>query len=238
MKIQEVAAFEQGNSTAMLLVREGLFWRAYGRSAQLFCAHIRSFQVKRRTVKGMDAPLVYIGFPHMILADVLAQAQRKGAVLRQEENEIRLEGLDAGDHEAWLASLPSDPPKSPVKKKSDVSSPAFAYRKAYELLLEIFQRSQHFSKTVRYTMGERLRGESLDLLTTVYLAAQGETDEQAPQRAIHAAGVLRLYLRVLNDLHELSFPAYTSLNGTIQELYGQLEVWGAARVPVRHGGGE
>lgn len=47
MKIQDIATFERGNSTTILLVREGLFWRAYGRSAQLFCAHIRTFQVKR-----------------------------------------------------------------------------------------------------------------------------------------------------------------------------------------------
>ena len=51
MKVQDVAIFEQSNRTTILLVREGLFWRAYGRSAQLFCTHLRSFQVKRRTVK-------------------------------------------------------------------------------------------------------------------------------------------------------------------------------------------
>ena len=238
MKVQDVAIFEQSNRTTILLVREGLFWRAYGRSAQLFCTHLRSFQVKRRTVKGVEQPLPYVGFPHMILADVLAQAERKGAAIRQAGNEIYLDGLDAGDYAAWLAALPAEPPKPPVKEKSETVSPAFAYRKAYELLLAIFQTSQHFSKAVRYTLGERLRGEALDLLTTVYLAAQGEVAQNAPEHAIHSAGVLRLYLRILNDLHELSFPAYTSLNETIQELYRQLEVWGMARVPVRHGGEE
>jgi hypothetical protein len=247
MKIQEIASFEQTNRTTILLVREGLFWRAYGRSAQLFCAHIRAFQVKRRTVKATETVLVYIGFPHMILADILAQAVRKGAIERSLSgvegplNDIHLEGFsECGDFASWFASLPPEEPKSPAKEKSQATGPAFAYKQAYDLLLEVFRRSQDFSKSTRYTLGERLRGEALDLLTTVYLAAQGVPDLAAPQKAIHAAGVIRLYLRILNDLHEISFPVFTSLNESIQELYRQLEHWntGMAGVPACQGIGE
>ncbi len=45
------------------LHQEGSFLRAYDWSAWLACRYLHDFKVNKRTFKGIDAPVAYIGFP-------------------------------------------------------------------------------------------------------------------------------------------------------------------------------
>jgi hypothetical protein len=49
------------------LWREGTFLRAYEWSAWLACRYLHEFKVNRRAFKGVDSPVVYIGFPEASL---------------------------------------------------------------------------------------------------------------------------------------------------------------------------
>lgn len=52
------------------------------------------------------------------------------------------------------------------------------YKASYDLLLEIFKFTKEFTKEFKYTMGESLKKETLDLLTLIF-RANSKTDKQA-----------------------------------------------------------
>ena len=54
---------EAGQVRDLHLHREGTFIRAYDWSAWLACKYLHDFKVNKRTFKGIDEPVAYIGFP-------------------------------------------------------------------------------------------------------------------------------------------------------------------------------
>jgi hypothetical protein len=44
------------------------------------------------------------------------------------------------------------------------------YKASYDLLIEIFQFTKEFSKDYKYTIGESLKKETIELLTLIYRA--------------------------------------------------------------------
>jgi hypothetical protein len=44
------------------------------------------------------------------------------------------------------------------------------YKASYELLVEIFKFTQNFSREFKYTLGERLKNETIDMITHIYRA--------------------------------------------------------------------
>ncbi|MCB9291523.1 MAG: hypothetical protein H6559_00085 [Lewinellaceae bacterium] len=67
MQTKDILALEGANEGDILLLREGLFWRAYQLSAFLFFTHIRPLKITARYVKVAGAKLVYVGFPDKVL---------------------------------------------------------------------------------------------------------------------------------------------------------------------------
>ncbi len=56
-----MASMDEENG--VLLVREGLFWRAYEHGALALCECVHPFKVTTRYYKGIDQWLCYVGFP-------------------------------------------------------------------------------------------------------------------------------------------------------------------------------
>ena len=55
---------EAENTDRIILYREGLFWKAYERSAFAVCTQIRPFKPTKRSLKTLDGgELISIGFP-------------------------------------------------------------------------------------------------------------------------------------------------------------------------------
>jgi len=44
------------------------------------------------------------------------------------------------------------------------------YKASYDLLMSIFEFSRHFNKEYKYTVGESLKKETIELLTLIYRA--------------------------------------------------------------------
>lgn len=64
---QEKARLQAGVRNELYLWREGTFLRAYDWSAWLACRYLHEFKVNKRQFKGVDEPVVYIGFPEASL---------------------------------------------------------------------------------------------------------------------------------------------------------------------------
>jgi hypothetical protein len=54
------------------------------------------------------------------------------------------------------------------------------YKAGYDMLVEIFRFTQNFSREYKYTLGERLKNETIDMITNIFRA---NTAQQKPPAA-------------------------------------------------------
>jgi hypothetical protein len=52
------------------------------------------------------------------------------------------------------------------------------YKATYDLLLEMFRFTNDFSKEYKYTVGDSLKKETIELITLIYMA-NGRVDKRA-----------------------------------------------------------
>jgi hypothetical protein len=71
MKIEEILEIESKNLESINLYKEGIFWKAYQRSAYLVVTHFRSsFSVKTKYIKCVKENVLSIGFPGSSLLSI------------------------------------------------------------------------------------------------------------------------------------------------------------------------
>lgn len=63
MVIKEILEKEKNNSSYCYLYKEGLFWRAYEKSAMIFVNNIRKYALIKKFYKNVGNEIVYLGFP-------------------------------------------------------------------------------------------------------------------------------------------------------------------------------
>ena len=106
MKIAEIVELEKTNTESIILLNEGLFWRAYERSAHRFIKHIKQYQITKKYIKCVKADIVYCGFPQNALNDILQLAGNRN--IKKEEKQIVINGFEPAnkDFEKWKNELP------------------------------------------------------------------------------------------------------------------------------------
>lgn len=107
---------ESENTDCIYLYREGVFYKAYERSAYLFVKHIKPFMVKKRLVKSVKREVVSIGFPTNSLYSYFPKEQ-----VREFENGATVEldkKIDLAEFEQWRENirLIEDTPQNPCRQ--------------------------------------------------------------------------------------------------------------------------
>lgn len=82
MTTNEILQLEENNTNLVVLYREGMFWKAYERSAYLICTQIHPFRVTARFISKLaGAPIVFIGFPNASLEKYMCKYHLAGRSL-------------------------------------------------------------------------------------------------------------------------------------------------------------
>ncbi len=77
MTSRELIAAEANNVDRIALYREGLFWKAYERSAYALCTQVRPFKPTRKVLKALaGGDIVSVGFPAIAADRILAGLER------------------------------------------------------------------------------------------------------------------------------------------------------------------
>ena len=107
MTSRELIAAEANNTDRIALYREGLFWKAYERSAYALCTQVRPFKPTRKVLKTLaGGDIVSIGFPAIAADRILA------GLVRLDESSAAAMLLAAprsiveSDFLAWKSALP------------------------------------------------------------------------------------------------------------------------------------
>lgn len=106
MTSREYVAAEVGNTDRIILYREGLFWRAYERSAFALCTQVKAFKPTRKVLKILDgADLISAGFPiggeNSVLRDLRCIAREPDRLIFA----VRRPVVEK-EFRAWKATIP------------------------------------------------------------------------------------------------------------------------------------
>jgi hypothetical protein len=101
------------------------------------------------------------------------------------------------------------------------------YKIAYDLLIEIFKRTKLFAREHKYTIGERLKNESLEMIINIYKANKSGKQSRLTYiaKARENIETIRLLLRLTRDLQIVGNKPFVFLNGKVEEVSVQLVGW-------------
>lgn len=119
MTVKEIIQMENGNQNTIILLREGIFWKAYERSAYAFFMQIHPYKPTRKWVISVKQDIVSLGFP-MSSADLILKDAK---ILLKQADSIVLSALPiiTEEVEGWKQNLPMIMPDSKkIPQKSDL----------------------------------------------------------------------------------------------------------------------
>ena len=99
------------------------------------------------------------------------------------------------------------------------------YKACYDLLIEIFQFTKEFSKEYKYTVGESLKNETIRLLTLIFRANSRTDKQMVLQEAREQIEVIRLLIRLMKDMRQVSLKIFVQVNQKVEEVSKQLTGW-------------
>lgn len=99
------------------------------------------------------------------------------------------------------------------------------YKASYDLFLEIFRFTKEFSREYKYTVGESLKKETLELITLIYRANSKTEKKEVLQLAREKIEVVRLFIRLMKDLHQISLNRFVQVNKQVENVSKQLTGW-------------
>ena len=102
MKIEDNLKKEDQNKDKIYLYAEGIFWKAYERSAFLFFKNLKSYNVKTRFYKKVNRDVKYLGFPMSSLNKIINDNYTVNEIVP--EKELSISGLvpvNMIEYEEW-----------------------------------------------------------------------------------------------------------------------------------------
>ena len=100
------------------------------------------------------------------------------------------------------------------------------YKASYDLLVDIFEVTRHFTREYKYTLGESIKKEAIEMITNIYRANSSYDKRDKIQVARENIEVIRLYFRLMRDLGQISLKSFVEVNEKIEMVSKQLTGWG------------
>lgn len=227
----EIVAIEEKNTGVVNLYAEGSFYKAYMQSAFILCTNFSfPFKVSVRPLKGLDGPLLSVGFPIASLEKWTAGAQVD--VISDRCLEVHYPFLvDLGNYDTWRSSFsrPEHLASCESARHPRLSDAYFpVYGLAYRMTRELTDMCSRLKRNYRYSLGEDLRSSMM--ATTVAITFASKPGQQVARcgEAISHMERVELCLRLLNELGELSDERYTPFIDMTDSIKKQLEKWAQA----------
>jgi len=99
------------------------------------------------------------------------------------------------------------------------------YKATYDLLVELFHTVGNFSKEHKFTLGERLKKEVMELMVNIYRANIRQDKKPFLATARENVEIIRLFLRLCKDLKQITLKKFIFLNELIESVSKQIYAW-------------
>ena len=97
--------------------------------------------------------------------------------------------------------------------------------KTYAFVLWLLPKVESFSRSYRFSVGDRLVSTALDLLVLLVEAAYSTDKTAALENASRKTNALRYLLRLSKDLHLLSLDSYKFVSTGLEEISRMVGGW-------------
>ena len=88
-----------------------------------------------------------------------------------------------------------------------------------------FHFTKNISKEFKYTVGESLKNETTKLITLIYRANSKKDKYDVIQEARERIEIIRLFIRLMKDLKQISIKRFVLVNKQIENVSKQLTGW-------------
>jgi hypothetical protein len=99
------------------------------------------------------------------------------------------------------------------------------FKACYDLILIIFNTVSSFTKEYKYTIGEKLKNETLEVMILVYRANSVESKTDLLKEGKEKLEVMRIFLRIIRDLKQINLKKFIFINEKIEIIAKQLNAW-------------
>lgn len=99
------------------------------------------------------------------------------------------------------------------------------YKASYDLLLRLYQLSKGMDRDYKFTLGEKIKTEVTDLILLIYRANSTADKKPLLQSAKEKVENIRLFLRIYNDLKQISLQQFVELSEKIESISKQVVAW-------------
>ena len=100
------------------------------------------------------------------------------------------------------------------------------YKSSYKLLVEIYNNTKNLNKEHKYTIGEKIKEKSFEILLNIYRANKAKDKRKCIENALDDAEYIRLSIRLLRDLNVLNDSKFVVLSEIIEDVTLQFTKWG------------
>jgi hypothetical protein len=136
------------------------------------------------------------------------------------------QGLTPDSYRDWLFDYLIIPRKRLILKNNmGLHNELPVYKASYDLLIGIFQFTKEFSKDYKYTVGESLKKETIELLTLIYRANSRKDKQEVLQEARERIEVVRLFIRLMKDMKQINLKRFVEVNKVVENVSKQLAGW-------------
>lgn len=104
------------------------------------------------------------------------------------------------------------------------------FKECYDLLLEVYRFCENLKRDYRYTLGENLKKEMMEMMVSIYKANDNNSNNNERKafllnQAREQLVVVKLQLRLLHDLKQLSVKQFAMLALHTESISKQLAAW-------------
>lgn len=104
------------------------------------------------------------------------------------------------------------------------------YKASYDLLLQLYWISGKMGRDYKFTLGEKIKNESIELIINIYTANTREAKTEILEKARNNIEVIRLLLRVYNDLKQISIKDFIAVSQKVESCSKQINAWYAQQM--------
>ncbi|MEI6333291.1 MAG: four helix bundle protein [Methylococcaceae bacterium] len=99
------------------------------------------------------------------------------------------------------------------------------YRDTYKLILKIFELTKDFPKEYKYTLGQDMKRDALQLVRSIYRANKSAQKKEVLENFLDEFELVKLEIRLCVDLRVVSFKKQAELTVLMDSIGKQVTGW-------------
>ncbi|MDG2448329.1 MAG: four helix bundle protein [Saprospiraceae bacterium] len=99
------------------------------------------------------------------------------------------------------------------------------FKEVYQLIMKIFEYTKDFPKEYKYTLGQDMKRDGIQLVRSIYRANKAKNKTEYLEQFLDDFEVLKLEIRLCVDMKILSFKKQAELSGMMESIGKQITGW-------------